>query len=101
MWVGTRWAAIGLTAAAMVTVAIRLFAPIQANNHSQLAQAGDVNHDSKVNILDAYIVARHIARHESLDAAWDINGDGVVDQKDVDLIAAMSVAAPAEGEKTR
>jgi hypothetical protein len=93
MWVGTRWAAIALAAAAMVVIAIHLLGPVVEGNKSQLAKLGDVNHDNQVNILDAYIVARHIARHEPLDKAWDINGDGVVDQKDVDLIAAMAVEA--------
>ena len=93
MWVGTRWAAIAMAAAAMVVIAVRLMTPVMDGNKSQLAQVGDVNHDSRVNILDAYIVARHIARHEPLDKAWDVNGDGVVDQKDVDQIAAMAVEA--------
>ena len=94
LWVGTRWAAIALAAAAMVTVAIRLLPPVLNHSPSPLAVAGDVNHDNKVNILDAYIVARHIARHEPLDRAWDVNGDGVVDQKDVDQIAATAVTVP-------
>ena len=93
MWVGTRWAAIGLAAAAMVVIAVRLMTPVVDGNKPQVAQFGDVNHDSRVNILDAYIVARHIARHEPLDKAWDVNGDGVVDQKDVDQIATMAVEA--------
>ncbi len=98
LWVGTRWAAVGLAAAAMVTIGIRLFVtgigPGGGQDRPQLAQVGDVNHDNKVDILDAYIVARHISRHEALDKAWDVNGDGVVDQKDVDQIAQMAVAAP-------
>jgi len=93
MWVGTRWAAIALATAAMVTIAIRLLTPVVEGNKPQLAHLGDVNHDKKVTILDAYIVARHIARHEPLDKAWDVNGDGVVDQKDVELLASMAVEA--------
>src|SRR5690348_15928777 len=73
MWVGTRWAAIALAAAAMVVIAIRLVTPVVHSNNSQLAHlAGDINHDNKVNILDAYIVARHISRKEPLDKAWDV-----------------------------
>jgi hypothetical protein len=88
----------GLAAAAVLAIAVRVFypppttnAPMQAAHRPQLAQAADVNHDGRVDILDAYVVARHIARHEPLDPAWDVNGDGVVDQKDVDLIAHMAV----------
>ena len=87
----------GLAAAAVLAIAIRVFhppklnSPIAAPPRPQRAQAADVNHDGRVDILDAYIVARHIARHEPLDPAWDVNGDGVVDQKDVDLIAHLAV----------
>jgi hypothetical protein len=104
LWIGTRWAAAILAAAAMVTIAVRLFVtgigPDGGRERPQLAQVADVNHDNKVNILDAYIVARHISRHEALDPAWDVNGDGVVDQKDVDQIAQMAVAAP-DAEQAR
>jgi len=106
LWIGTRWAAAVLAAAAMVVIAVRLFddGPRSqggsGGERPQLAKLADVNHDSRVNILDAYVVARHIARHEPLDAAWDVNGDGVVDQKDVDLIAAMAVKV-SDGEQAR
>ena len=93
MWVGTRWAAIALAAAAMIVIAVRLMTPVVEGTKPQVARVGDVNQDNQVNILDAYIVARHIARHESVDKAWDVNGDGVVNQKDVDLIASMAVEA--------
>jgi len=93
MWVGTRWAAIGLAVAAMVVIAIRLATPVLDGSKPQVAQFGDINRDNQINILDAYMVARHIARHEPLDNAWDVNGDGVVDQKDVDLLASMAVQA--------
>jgi len=102
LWIGTRWAAAVLAAAAMVVIAVRLFVtgagpqgggPV-ASARPQLAQLADVNQDNRVNILDAYVVARHLSRHEPLDPAWDVNGDGVVDQKDVDLIANLAVQAP-------
>lgn len=95
-WVLIQRIGAGLAAAAVLAIAVRLFFPVPhpaavPAQRSQLAQAADVNHDGRVNILDAYIVARHIARHEPLDPAWDVNGDGVVDQKDVDLIANLAV----------
>jgi len=104
LWIGTRWAAAVLAAAAMVVIVVRLFvtgtspqrgglAAAGSGGRPQLAQLADVNRDTKVDILDAYVVARHIARHEPLDPAWDVNGDGVVDQKDVDVIANMAVQA--------
>src|SRR5437868_1542124 len=47
MWVGTRWAAIALTAAAMVVIAVRMLGPVVEGNKPQLARVGDVNHDNQ------------------------------------------------------
>jgi hypothetical protein len=90
----------GLAAAAVLAIAVHIFLPSPHSpgplERPQLAQMADINHDGRVDILDAYVVARHIARHDSLDKAWDINGDGVVDQKDVDLIATLAVHVSGE-----
>jgi hypothetical protein len=53
----------------------------------------DVDHDGKVNILDAFFVARLVEAGEKIDEAYDVNGDGKVDQADVDRIAHAAVAA--------
>lgn len=95
-WVFVQRIGAGLAAAAVLALGVRLFFPgphsvVAPVQRAQLAQAADINRDGRVDILDAYLVARHIARHEPLDSAWDINGDGVVDQKDVDLIAHLAV----------
>ena len=78
------------------------------------AMAGvDADHNGKVNILDALRMAKTLqavqlaklgtgsnapatparfAFHvESLDPAWDLNGDGVVDEKDVQLMMSRMV----------
>jgi hypothetical protein len=97
-----RWWGAGLAAAAAVVLALRVFVAHPTASRQamtpprQVARLGDVDHDGRVNILDAYIVARKIARHEPLDLAWDVNGDGVVDQRDVDLIAHMAVRVSPE-----
>ena len=94
---------IGIATAALVAIALRVLMaapsshpPTAMVQPPRLYQIADVNHDGRVDILDAYIVARKIAHHEPLDPAWDINGDGVVDQKDVDLIATLAVQATRE-----
>ena len=51
----------------------------------------DLNHDGKVDILDAFALARKIESSQRLPAALDLNGDGVVDARDVALIAAHAV----------
>jgi hypothetical protein len=63
----------------------------------RLAQIGDVNRDGRVDILDALVVARALADGGKLDASWDMNHDGVVDQKDVDWIAATAVNVSGAG----
>ena len=100
-WLRARW--VGGAAAAVITLAVGAYiqshtAPSRrvAQQRPQLAQLADIDHDGRVDMLDAYIVARKIARHEPLDPAWDINGDGVIDQKDVDLIAHLAVHVSAE-----
>jgi hypothetical protein len=48
-------------------------------------------------IRDAYFVARQLKQHRALEAGWDANRDGVVDQKDVQALALAAVKLPPEG----
>ena len=67
------------------------------------APAGDVDGDGQVDILDAFSLARKVRDAKGNVPATrgeDVNGDGVIDGKDVDLIARMAVRAsdtPVEG----
>jgi len=47
----------------------------------------DMNGDGVVDIVDALVLEKAVARH----AGRDVNGDGVADQKDVDRIAMSAV----------
>lgn len=51
----------------------------------------DLNRDGKVDILDAFALARQIKSSAHLSTSLDINGDGVIDSRDVALIAAHAV----------
>jgi hypothetical protein len=78
--------------AAVVLITTRPHTPPQVTPHTALA--GDINGDGRVDILDAYLVARTLADKSHTappPAAWDVNRDGVVDQKDVDWIANAAV----------
>ncbi len=70
------------------------------------AQAVDIDRNGRVDILDAFKLARLIESAESTDKSlspvssteqalrkqgWDINGDGLVDRNDVDLVALSAV----------
>jgi len=53
--------------------------------------AGDVNGDGRVDILDAFALARCVKASPSACVKFDLNGDGVIDQRDIDLLAARAV----------
>src|SRR5207249_1592186 len=56
-----------------------------------LFEREDVNHDGKVDILDAFAVARQVRQGAIHNAHLDINGDGIVDDRDVAAIASRAV----------
>jgi Dockerin type I domain len=51
----------------------------------------DLNHDGRVDILDAFQLARQLESGPKPAAALDLNGDGVVDRRDAKIIAAHAV----------
>jgi hypothetical protein len=53
--------------------------------------AEDINHDGRVDILDAFALARAVQAGVKPMRGPDLNGDGVVDQRDVAWIAAQAV----------
>ena len=96
-----RWRRAGLIAAvltaAICVFAARLNAPATGPSGIVLA---DVDHSGTVDILDAFMLARLVettgARFEPGNMP-DLNGDGVVDTGDVDMIARQAVALGAAG----
>jgi hypothetical protein len=52
---------------------------------------GDLNHDGRVDILDAFALARQLKQGGTRDLQLDLNGDGVVDERDVAALAARAV----------
>jgi hypothetical protein len=100
-----RWAAGVAAAAAVVAIGVALFSPPSAIRHPQSLSPGlaegrtDVDSNGRVDILDAFRLARHIeargpadpTRSGATDMKWDLNGDGRVDKDDVDLVAFAAV----------
>jgi len=81
-------------AAAVLLIAIKTShhdQPIVNHPAASVATADDLNHDGKLDILDAYFMARKVAAREPLTSEWDFNHDGTVDTKDVDVIAFSAV----------
>lgn len=57
----------------------------------------DVNRDGAVDILDAFLIARKLQVAPSFDRKLDVNGDGVIDHRDIDAIAARAVSLEKRG----
>ncbi len=56
------------------------------------AQAVDIDRNGRVDILDAFKLARHIESAGNTETKWDINGDGLIDRSDVDVVAIAAVS---------
>ncbi len=96
-WSSLRWAAIGSTVAAASLMLITLWPRLESNN-GPLETAGnrtsdlnenDIDQNGRVDILDAFVMARQIQSGDS--RARDVNHDGRRDQLDVDLVARNAV----------
>ena len=57
----------------------------------------DLNRDGIVDILDAFMLARKLQGASSVDPNLDVNGDGVVDHRDIETIAAHAVSLEKRG----
>ena len=54
--------------------------------------AMDIDGSGRVDILDAFVIARAIESGISLKSTWDVTADGVVDLRDADAVAAAAVS---------
>ncbi len=93
-------------AAAAVAVCVLALALVQINRwgttssqERQLVRE-DINRDGRVDILDAFALARKI-KAGSVTPGWlDVNGDGVVDERDVTAVAAHAVQLSSKGGRS-
>jgi hypothetical protein len=51
----------------------------------------DIDRNGHVDILDAFALARKLKAGGAMGVAYDVNGDGTIDQRDIDWIAARAV----------
>ena len=56
----------------------------------------DINRDGRIDILDAYLLASELESGQPQAPERDLNQDGKINGKDVDLIATRAVALPLE-----
>ncbi len=69
---------------------------IQPQTHGAYVRE-DLNGDGKVDILDAFMLAKKLQGTPSSDRRLDVNGDGVIDRRDVETIAARAVNLEKRG----
>ena len=86
-----QWAGVAASLAAMIAVAaVVLHDRHPARVQPAVALREDLDGNGRVDILDALWLARRVGSGQS-QSTWDINGDGKVDQTDIDAIAASAV----------
>lgn len=84
-WIGT--------AAAIVLLVFMVNGPWDKGQGIQESAnvAGDIDGNGRVDVLDAFKLAKSVESPGAADARWDVNGDGTVDSADVDEIAYFAV----------
>lgn len=98
-----RWGGLGvIAAAAMIVFAFQLVlhqmatgprheTPSQPAQMTIVAPREDIDGNGRVNILDAFVLAKRVNASTNIDPAWDINADGKVNAQDVDAVAQAAV----------
>ncbi|MBL7153692.1 MAG: hypothetical protein ISS79_08235 [Phycisphaerae bacterium] len=104
-----RWARrwrVAVAAAAVIVLAVALetrfsgVSNIENKSDVRVSEAvvarvrADIDLNGRVDILDAFKLARHIesaGAAGAVEAKWDFNGDGLVNRKDVDTVAFAAV----------
>lgn len=82
----TAWLALAACA-----VLLALVAATWLNRSGRQFAREDLNHDGRVDILDAFQLAREIRDGKARVDTGDFNGDGKVDEADVELLAKRAV----------
>jgi len=93
------WATVA-AAAVVLLVAMPQFSkrPAPAPARDSAFARWDLNRDGRVDVLDAFALARQLKQGGATDPRLDVNGDGVVDQRGVAAIAARAVKRDKGGQ---
>ena len=86
-----RWLAFGTACVLMCAAAFWLTLPRSSRNRAPAYDREDINRDGRVDILDAFQLARQLQSGERPEPTLDLNNDGLVDHRDADTIAAQAV----------
>ena len=91
------WLRFAPWAASAMAVLLVAFLILQFPKPGAEMLRGDLNGDGKVDILDAFALARKVEAGAATEASVDLNGDGKVDQQDVAVLAAQAVVLEKGG----
>ncbi len=91
-----RWS-VAAAVAAVVIFAFILDTPFIKSPTKQISSAfvassADIDQNGRINILDAFQLARKIESTDRLYAQWDMNHDGLVNREDIDCVAMVAVS---------
>lgn len=95
-----RWGGLGVVAAAAMVIfgfqflLQQLAKPDRSPSTTtpqQIAKRNDIDGNGRIDILDAFALAKRVEGNSKIDPAWDFNADGAVDRKDVDAVAQIAV----------
>ena len=86
-----RWLA-AAAAAAAVLFAVLWTSPALQRRMSRPSMPQDIDRSGRVDILDAFALARLVEKDVTPRREWDIDGDGVVNRQDVDALAMAAVS---------
>ncbi len=91
-------AVVGAMGAVAAAIAVAVVMPGNESKSpgSPLAVREDVNTDGRVDMLDAYMIAKAWAGGAA-EPTWDFTGDGRVDRDDVNAVAGVAVRLPTDG----
>jgi len=100
-----RWGTVGAFAAAAAVIVLFLLPALLVRPMDKASREAaetlepdfredreDIDRNGRVDILDAFILARHIKSAGRPRDEWDMNGDGALDRTDVDMIARAAVS---------
>lgn len=86
-----RWASLAGACVLLGWLVFQLTRPGASPEVVQAYRCEDVNHDGRVDILDAFQLARQLGSGAKPSPEYDVNGDGVIDRRDAEAIAAQAV----------
>ena len=89
------WLSTAAVAAAVLLVVFWAGHEHESSLQTEIARE-DVDGSGRVDILDAFALARAIETKSAYRPQWDLNGDEVVDRLDVDTVALAAVSLRKE-----